>query len=112
MTTSFRQSLEKILASYLDAIADGSLCVHDYLHLIADGCESVQAVVEAIGDNDAAFEQLVTDCQGLVLQYVVPIDLGKYKIPKFVEQFVIDPQLPQLVRPLLEAMRPKPHPQA
>lgn len=106
---SFRTSLEGIRERFQISYADGHLCVHDYLKLSADACLTLEAILRGIGGDDEQFNQLVSDCEGMIVQYVVPLDLAKYKIPMVLEKFVIDPQLPLMVRPLLNSMRPAEH---
>ena len=106
---SFRPALEKIKDDFQEALKDGKFCVHEYLQLAADSCEVLEKIPVGIGGDDVQFNQLVSDCEGIVQEYVIPLDLTKFKIPPFIERFVIDPQLPMMIRPALEAMRPKPH---
>lgn len=106
---SFRPALEKIKDDFQKALEDGKLCVHEYLQLAADACKVLEGILTGIGGDDDQFAILVAECEGIVVDYIVPIDLTKYKVPRLLERMVIDPQLPDLVRPALEAMRPKPH---
>lgn len=109
-TTSFRGALEQIKDNYLDAVKDGNLCAHDYLRLSADACQSLEALLRGIGEDDAAFDALVTDVEDLVKTHIVPINLNqKFKVPRLMEKIVIDPYLSQGVRPFLELLRPEPH---
>lgn len=105
----FRPAIEEIVSDWKGAIADGELCVHDYLKLAADSAHTIEEICDGIGGDDEKFNQLVSDCEWAVQTYIVPIDLGKYKVPKFLEQLFLDPQAVALVRPVLEKMRPKSH---
>ena len=104
---SFRQNLDQLRENWKNATSDGSLQASDYVQLAADVCGTVESLLRGIGPDDAAFNQLAIDCEEYVQEYIVPLDLGKYKVPAVLERFVIDPQLPLMVRPLLEAIRQK-----
>lgn len=106
---SFRADLETLKDTFVEAIADKKLCVHEYLQLIAESCKVLEGIVSGIGGDDVQFNQLVADVEGIVQDHIVPLDLTKYRVPAIVERFVIDPQLVPSVRPLLELMRPAPH---
>lgn len=101
----FRPALEGMISEYKEAAKDGELCPHEYLQLVARGCQVLESLVGNIGENDAEFEKLVDDCEWAVQTYVVPYDIPVIK--DFVEDYVIDPNLNTLVRPALVAMRVK-----
>lgn len=102
-----REQLEQIIDDWKAAVADGKLMPHEYLKLAADGCAVVEGVLRGIGGDEIAFNQFVSECEGLVQDHIVPLDLSKYGVPKMVERLVIDPQLVPTIRPTLEVIRSK-----
>lgn len=104
---SFRAAIEKFKTEFDASIKDGKVSTADILLIVANGAGVLEGVLRGIGGNQAEFQQLVADCENLVVDYLVPLDLSQYKIPKFVEQVLIDPQLPLSVRPILMGMRNK-----
>lgn len=104
MSVSFKPALEDFLDEWKDATADGKVTLHEQLRLAADGCQVLESLIAGITE-DAEFEQLVLDAEKLVAEKVVPLDLGKFKVPPMVERFIIDPQLVPMVRPTLVAIR-------
>lgn len=105
---SFRQDLENLRSTFVLAYGDGDLNVHDYLQLSAAVCKGLEEILKAIGGDDQVFDEFVSDCESIVQDYIVPIDLTKFKVPMMIEKFIIDPQLVSFVRPGLEMLRPKP----
>lgn len=110
----FRDALQAIYDDWKAAHADRHICAHEYFQLGADGSRTLESICVGIGSDDAAFEELVADCESLVREYVVPFNVTEFvsqffPAPAFVENIFLDPQLPFLVRPALTKMRPKPH---
>lgn len=101
----FRPALEQIVTSVNEAIADKKLCAHEYIRLVADGCQVLESILEGIGTDDEEFEQLVDDCEWAVNTHIVPYDIPFLK--DFAENYIIDPNLPTIVRPALTAIRVK-----
>ena len=105
MSGSIRESLDELRSEFEVARSDGRFSLSDYLRLTAQGCQLVEGLIHGFLDDDQQFNALVAECEKFVQDVIVPIDLTKYKVPPFVERFIIDPQLVQGVRPILEAIR-------
>ena len=101
----FRFELENLKHRFTESVVDGQIDVKEILPLAADCCDVLGALFRGISDSDEKLNELAADLEALVNQYLVPIDLTKYKVPAIVEQLLFDPQLPLAVRPLLISLR-------
>jgi len=100
----FQAALEKVVANLKDALADGRITIAEGMEIGNDVMVALQLIMVGIGDDDAAFNELVTDVEALVKKYVVDVDLP---INDFVEGWFIDPYTIPMVRPALTWLRQK-----
>lgn len=86
-------------------------CIHDYLRVGANVLELGATMARQYGGDDAAFEELVADCEAMWRERIMPIKLTELipYLPESVEEGFLDPLSLQLVRPALAKFRPELH---
>lgn len=103
-----KEAIQAFVDEYNAAKVNGKLELAELLLLSAYGANIYYLMVKAIADVDeGAFQLFVSDVEEFIQDVVVPLELTKYGVPAFVENFLVDPQLRPAVRPIMESIRAK-----